>query len=145
MKKRIYEIMSVLVISVVILSGISIGSQENQPPNKPTIVGPINPTIGQKCEYTFRAVDPDGHDVEFNIQWDLFHTNLWWGPFESGEEFTIEHTWLSEGNNIISCKARDIHGAKSELTRHHVTVPVHHTSILYKIFIWILELFNINF
>jgi hypothetical protein len=38
----------------------------------------------------------------------------WTGPFESGEECTVSHTWEEKGTYRVKVKAKDAHGMQSE-------------------------------
>jgi len=96
----------------------------NEPPDKPTINGPINGRAGKKCEYTFSAIDPDGNDVYFYIEWgDGMHIG-WLGPYESGEEITFSHTYEEKGEYSIKAKAKDTYiGFESEWATLEVSMP----------------------
>ena len=100
----------------------------NDPPNNPIISGETTGQFGQPYEYTFSAVDPQDEDVYFRINWGDTDYLDWFGPFESGEEVKINHTYESQGTYNLICWARDIHEERSDPTTLEVTMPVNQQS-----------------
>lgn len=98
---------------------------ENDPPNKPTIDGPTTGTAGEEYDYTFVTTDPNGDDVYYWIVWgDGCPAVEWIGPYDSGEEVIVSHTFDDEGTYTISAKAKDIHEAESDWGTLDVEMPV---------------------
>jgi hypothetical protein len=64
-------------------------------------------------EYTFVTTDPEGDDVYYFIDWGDDHFKEWIGPYNSGEEIIVSHTWEVENNYNISCKAKDPYDSMS--------------------------------
>jgi rhodanese-related sulfurtransferase len=95
----------------------------NRQPNKPTINGEIDGTAGEVYSYTFVATDLDEDILYYNINWsdDTGEINV--GPYESGEELNLDHSWDEEGTYIIKAKATDRYGNESELATLEVTMP----------------------
>ncbi len=86
----------------------------NLPPDKPTIVGPKIGRTGKSMEFSFSASDPDNHDLYYFVIWgDSSHDNLF-GPYKSGDEITINHTYTKGGLMYMNVKARDIYGQEGE-------------------------------
>ena len=96
---------------------------ENVPPDAPSIDGPSSGKSGVKHVYTLSTVDPEDHDVFYIVDWNDGTNSSWLGPYESGEEKSIEHVWNKQGTYIIKVKAKDIHGAESDWTEFKVTIP----------------------
>ncbi len=92
-----------------------------QPPDKPSIIGPTSGKVGEEIEFTFNAVDPDGDDVEYYIDWDdgYFETTDF-NP--SGEDVKVNHTWYSEGTYNITAYARDEFGLTGPEVTHTITI-----------------------
>jgi len=98
---------------------------ENDPPNKPTIDGPTTGTAGEEYDYTFVTTDPNEDDVYYWIVWDDGCPAVEWiGPYDSGEEVIVSHTFDDEGTYTISAKAKDIHEAESDWGTLDVEMPV---------------------
>ncbi|MCK4364638.1 MAG: PKD domain-containing protein, partial [Thermoplasmatales archaeon] len=86
----------------------------NNPPYAPTISGPTNGAVGEEYEYTFVATDPDEDNVYYYIDWDDGQIEEWIGPYPSGEEITVSHTWTAADEYEIRSKAKDTYDAESE-------------------------------
>ncbi|UCF12910.1 MAG: PKD domain-containing protein [Thermoplasmatales archaeon] len=81
----------------------------NQPPDAPMITGPTEGKAGVEYEYTFNATDPDGEDVYYYIDWGDDNYSGWFGPYFSGENVSVNHTWDEMGTYDINAKAKDIY------------------------------------
>ena len=82
----------------------------NYPPDKPSIDGPIFGDVGTKYNFNVSAIDPDGDNVSFYIEWGDGNIEDWIGPYESGGQVSINHTWLEKGSYTIRVKAKDKYG-----------------------------------
>jgi hypothetical protein len=95
----------------------------NSPPENPTIEGPSSGTTGTIYTYKFCSNDPDGDDVSYCIDWDDGLGEICIGPFASGTCIEEPHSWSSDGNYVIKCKARDSNQAESEYTTLSISMP----------------------
>jgi hypothetical protein len=95
------------------LERIDVSVENNNPPNTPTINGLVNGKAGEKYEYMFVTTDADGDDIYYFIEWGDSDTEEWLGPYGSGEEITINHTWHEKGDYTIRAKAKDEHDLES--------------------------------
>jgi hypothetical protein len=86
----------------------------NDPPNVPIITGPTSGDMGSEYDYTFITTDPDGNKVYYYIEWGDGNVEEWIGLYDSGEEVTIGHTWLDQGEYTIRAKAKDIYDTESD-------------------------------
>ncbi len=95
--------------------------EENSPPDTPTITGPASGKAGTSYTYTFNAVDPDGDDVRYIINWgDGFDTT----PYNpSGMDMLVPHTWPNEGTYIIRASARGTENFIGPETTLEVSMP----------------------
>ena len=92
------------------------------PPGIPTITGRKKVNAGKSYEYTFNAVDPDGDDVRYIIQWgDGKSDTTDYNP--SGDDATASHSWDSDGDYTITAKAQDANGLTGEEGSFVVSVP----------------------
>lgn len=115
--KKTMPILAIFVGGVLILSGFGVATGitkqttlDNHPPEKPEIDGPLIVSPGTH-EWTFRAIDPDGDNLSYQIDWDKGEFDDWFGPFKSGENITRNHTYPIYDIVIIKARAKDIHGA----------------------------------
>jgi len=95
----------------------------DEPPNTPGISGPTNGKAGEEYDYTFVTTDPDGDNVSYWIEWGDNNNTGWIGPYNSGEEVTLGHTWSNQGTYNITAKAKDIYDAESEWSELEVSMP----------------------
>jgi len=95
----------------------------NQAPNTPEITGQTNGKAGTEYEYTFVTTDPDGDEVYYYIDWDDDTFEEWIGPYASGEEVVVSHTFTERGSYSIESKAKDGYDAESDWGTLEVTMP----------------------
>ncbi len=82
---------------------------ENEPPEAPSIDGPTSGEVGTPHTYVFNAVDPDGDNVRYIIDWDDGDAETTaFNP--SGTDVQVQHTWSEEGTYIITASAEDTEG-----------------------------------
>jgi hypothetical protein len=93
------------------------------PPCSPTINGPASGKINVQQNYTLNAVDPNEDDVYYYIDWGDMTDSGWVGPFTSGFDAIVNHTWSKKGIYTIRAKAKDINGNESEWATLSVTMP----------------------
>ena len=95
---------------------------QGDPPEAPSIDGPQNGNVGDSLTYTFNAVDPDGDDLRFIIDWDDGDTDttVYVG---SGTDKTVSHSWSSAKTYLIEAYAEDDNGMKGPTTTFSVTIP----------------------
>ena len=93
----------------------------NNPPQAPTVAGPNNPKIDQTITFTFNAVDPDGDDVRFIIDWDDGGTDTT-TYVPSGNDNTASHAWSEKGTYYCTVKAEDNYGAIGDETIFTIVV-----------------------
>ncbi|MCK5261019.1 MAG: rhodanese-like domain-containing protein [Thermoplasmatales archaeon] len=98
----------------------------NQPPDAPTITGSTEGEPGVEYEYIFNATDLDGEDIYYYIDWGDENYSGWIGPYPSGEDVIVNHTWDEIGIYNISAKAKDVYGDEgnwSEPLIVHIVAP----------------------
>ena len=89
---------------------------KDKPPSKPIITGPAYGKPGETYTYTFYSIDPEDHDMFYWVDWDDESDVVWLGPFPSGENFKLSHSWSVEGTYSLKIKSKDIYDAESEWT-----------------------------
>jgi SagB-type dehydrogenase family enzyme len=113
-----------LVAMDLVMVGYINGSSKNYPPSTPTLLGPSNGKRGMLYNYSVSAVDSDGDDVFYFIDWGDGTNSGWMGGFKSGEEIQASHIWDEKGTYCIRSKARDGFNAQSGWATLTVTMPV---------------------
>jgi outer membrane protein assembly factor BamB len=96
---------------------------DNQSPIRPHINGASSGKIGHIYTYNISSTDPESQNICYYIDWDDGTNSGWIGPYPSGENITINHTWNNRGTYNIRVKARDSYGHESSWTSLEVTMP----------------------
>lgn len=94
----------------------------NDVPSIPTITGPSSGKIDVEQSYHLKAEDANNDDIYFDIQWSTSDQERI-GPFPSGEQVSVNHSWQEEGEYTIKVKSVDEHGAESNWVSFSVTMP----------------------
>jgi hypothetical protein len=81
-------------------------------PYPPEIDGPTEGDMGKEYEFTIMTTDPSGEDVYYWIDWDDGTMEEWFGPYASGENVTVGHTWTEKGTYFIRSKAKNVLNAE---------------------------------
>jgi hypothetical protein len=96
----------------------------NSAPNTPTITGPEKGKPGSTYKYTITGTDPDqGDTVYAYVMWGDDTITDWVGPYDSGEAFSVTHTWAETGTYTVQVKLKDDHGAESGWATLDVRMP----------------------
>lgn len=81
-------------------------------PLKPS--GPPSGKSGEEYVFSTSAIDPEGQNIYYLSNWGDNSEEIWIGPFMSGKEANINHTYDQDGDYEIKVKAMDIYGYESE-------------------------------
>ena len=113
----------------------------NQNPYGLSIWGKSNPDLGKPEEYIFTAIDPEGDDLYFYIEWENDKCGEWIGPVESEKEIRSSHIWEERDTFNIRFKAIDLHGYESPWMDFKVTTPrlktyelYHYSNTIFRLF-----------
>ena len=117
---------------------------DNTPPTTPIIAGPTWGKFGKEYKYTFVSTDPDGDKVYYYIDWGDGKYTDWRGPYNSGKQVTLSHTWNENGTYTIRAKAKDVHDIGSEWGTLEISMPktCSTVSLLQKLNEWFISLFE---
>jgi hypothetical protein len=96
--------------------------RENLPPNEPMIIGPATGKPGETYDYTFNAMDGDGDDLRYIIDWGD-STSDTTEYVTSGTDILVSHTWTAGGSFTITVKAEDEFGLIGPESTKIVTMP----------------------
>jgi hypothetical protein len=81
--------------------------EEGNKQNPPIIDGPTEGQPNVEYEYTFVTEDPEEDEVYIQIDWDDGTDIDWIGPFDSGQEVTIDHEFTEEGFYEVKAQSKD--------------------------------------
>lgn len=93
------------------------------PPIVTNFEGPHDGKIEEICEFIVSGTDADDDLISYQIIWGDGTEDELIGPFSSGEETTITHTWLEKGSYTIQVIAIDEHNIESDVLTHSVNMP----------------------
>lgn len=121
---------------------IDINIFENQAPNPPDIAGPPRGKVGEEYAYSFKTADPEEDNIFYWVDWGDETNSGWIGPYISGKEITISHTWSILGTYKIKAKAKDdYNGAESDWRYFEVSMPRSKSVNINSLFLKLLEQF----
>ena len=110
---------------------------KNKLPTNPAIDGKSFGFGGIEYEYTFVSTDEDGHDIYYQIDWDDGERTEWLGPYSSGEEIALSHSWDKKGTYWIKAWTKDtLEGESSQasfklqILTNKIQQSVHNTLLL---------------
>ena len=84
-------------------------------PGKPeTPMGPSSGAINTEYPYKTSAIDPNDNQLFYLFNWGDGTTSGWIGPYASGKEVTVNHTWSKKGSYQIKVKAKNTEEIESE-------------------------------
>jgi len=115
-------------------------ARENHPPNTPIIDGPISGNAGVTYYYNFTINDIDGDPMFLWVDWDDGTQGPYIGPYESGEDVVVSHTWDEQDTYTIKARAKDTDNLWGPWGELEVTMPVNQQST-HPWFYWLLERF----
>jgi hypothetical protein len=95
---------------------------EIEQPDNPTINGSNSGKTGEKQVFTIVTIDYQGDNVEYYIDWDDNANSGWIGPYPSGMNITVNHTWNNRGTFNLRVKARDVYGHESDWSTFPVSI-----------------------
>ncbi len=99
------------------------------PPKTPTIYGPKDAEPGEELIYTIMSVNP-GKEIFYYIEWGDGSYENWFGPYDSGEEIEVNHTYESEDSFEIKVKAKNEYDIESDWGILSVSTPKSKTNNL---------------
>jgi outer membrane protein assembly factor BamB len=86
----------------------------NEPPSGGNISGPLYGRTMENYTFCVTGSDPEGEDVFYFWDWGDGTSSGWLGPYDSGEELCVSHSWTNEGIYSLRVKVKDGDGAESE-------------------------------
>lgn len=76
--------------------------------------GPETTGTGSAASYSFSANDPEGAEVQMQVDWGDGSLSAWSASAASGAPISLSHSWNMPGNYTLKARARDAGFAVSE-------------------------------
>jgi len=93
-------------------------------PSTPVVKGPSRGKPGVEYEYIFYSEDANDDQVCYRVDWgDKTEILDWMGPYDSGEEVTVKHTFETEERFVIKVQSKDVNGFESKWGSLAVEIP----------------------
>jgi hypothetical protein len=89
----------------------------------PIITGPIKGKTGVALNFNFTAIDPEDDQIYYFIDWGDDENTGWIGPYNSGEQISKSHTWLTMNNFTVRAKAMDTYYHESNWSTININIP----------------------
>ncbi len=103
------------------------------PPPPPRITGPTTGGITIAYNFTFIAIDPDGDDVSYKIDWGDGNSTDWLGPYTTTTPVTIPYAYNLTGTYNITALTQDSDQLQSNRsTPYLITIQQHIAFANYK-------------
>jgi hypothetical protein len=103
----------------------AINNLDPNAPYEPIIDGPTEGKVHVEYEYKLYTDDPNGNDVYYWILWgDDYPPMEWIGPYASGEEVIVKHTYKTKGTYKIKVRAKDTDNLWGPWGSLDVTMPL---------------------
>ena len=104
-------------------AGVKLSGDLNDPPQAPGIYGPSKGEPGTEYDFIFLSYDPEEEDIWYHIDWGDGTFEDWIGPYTSGEEVIVSHTWDKNGWKSIEAMAKDEQGEESSKNSKSINIP----------------------
>ena len=99
------------------------GQEENIAPLAPQIEGPLEAKVREVTFYNFTAIDPNGDDIQYYIEFESGQGYWTDDFFLSGQQISRGWRWTQRGTQIVRAKARDTSGLESNWATLEITLP----------------------
>ncbi|KYK34050.1 MAG: hypothetical protein AYK22_01040 [Thermoplasmatales archaeon SG8-52-3] len=95
----------------------------NSQPYAPDISGPTFGKPGTEYEFTFTVSDPESDDVYLYVDWGDGDNEDYSGPYTSGDDVVLSHTFSGQGAYIIKAKSKDISDSEGPWGALQINIP----------------------
>jgi len=104
------------------IDDVKIYGIQNQEPSKPMITGPAGGKPGKSYNFVFNAVDPNGDDVRYIIDWGDGNTDTT-NYYSSGTDTVVSHSWNEKRVYLITANAEDREGLIGPKNTKTINIP----------------------
>jgi hypothetical protein len=109
-----------ILLASVMLLAVGAGCRD-LPPSDPLVLGPVQAWPDTALEFRVQALDPDGDQVEYWLEWGDGGTTGWTEPAMSATWQFAEHSFADTGRYAVRARARS-RGLESAWSDTHAIV-----------------------
>jgi hypothetical protein len=96
---------------------------DNTPPSVPEITGPSEGKPGNEYLFNLLSSDPQDQIIYYYVDWGDNTTTDWLGPYVSGTQIHVTHTWTGEEVYTMKVKAKDSMDMESDWGTWTISLP----------------------
>ena len=96
---------------------------DNTPPEIPEITGPGAGKPGNQYRFNLQTADAQSQEIYYFIDWGDGTNSTWLGPYVSGTQIHVTHSWSEKGNYTVKAKAKDSMNSESDWGTLQVLMP----------------------
>ncbi len=97
---------------------------DNTPPEVPQVTGPSEGKPGNAYLFNLLTSDAEDQNIYYFVDWGDNTTTDWLGPYISGTEIHVTHTWAAVGDYIVKVKAKDTLDMESDWGTWSIAMPL---------------------
>jgi len=109
----------------------AVGPLNPNAPYAPVIDGPSSGHKEIEYSYTFKSISPTDKDVYYYIDWGDSTITNWVGPYSSGQNITINHSWSTKGAFTIKARAKDTENLWGPWSEYSVSITPRNRVLYY--------------
>lgn len=121
--------------------GLQVTITDNTPPEIPEITGSTQGKPGNEYLYNLLTTDLQNQEIYYFVDWGDNTTSGWLGPYVSGTQIHITHSWTEQGTYTVKAKAKDSMDMESDWGTITVVMPTDYRFSLQVFLQQLLELF----
>ncbi|PNX53695.1 MAG: hypothetical protein BV458_03065 [Thermoplasmata archaeon M9B2D] len=114
---------------------------DNTPPEIPEITGTTEGKPGNEYLYSLLTTDMQDQEVYYFVDWGDNTTSGWLGPYVSGTQIHVTHSWAEKGTYTVKAKAKDSMDMESDWGSLTVVMPMSYRFSLQVFLQQLLEMF----
>jgi len=95
----------------------------DNPPTNLNLDGPNSGNINKICYFNATSIDIDQHEIFYKFDWGDGLESDWIGPFESGDNCSLSHSWDKQKSYTVKVKAKDTYDIETDWKILEISMP----------------------
>ena len=97
---------------------------DNTPPTVPEVTGPAEGKPDKPYLFNIMSTDAQDQTISYYVDWGDGTITDWVGPYISGAQIHVTHTWTETGEYLVKVKAKDSMDMESDWASWSIAMPV---------------------